>query len=182
MQSVLRRVVMSLMRKKFRHVGISSWISPFGSYLTPKTISIGNNVYLGQGAVISASAGLRIGDGVVIGPEFCVMAGDHNFRVVGRRIHEVTENGKNAPVVIEDDVWIGARVTLLKGVTVGEGAIVGAGSLVTRSVSPYSVAAGNPARRISARFTKEELVLHLESIGSNYRIEELEGLYGSELE
>lgn len=54
----------------------------------------------------------------------------------------------NAPVVVESKAWIGFNVSILKGVTIGEGAVVGAGSVVTRDVAPFSVVAGNPARRI----------------------------------
>ena len=55
---------------------------------------------------------------------------------------------KKSPVIIEDKVWIGTRSIILKGVTVGEGAIVGAGSVVTKDVQPWTVVAGNPAQKI----------------------------------
>ena len=55
------------------------------------------------------------------------------------------------PIVIEDDVWIGARVIILKGVTIGKGSIIGAGSVVTKDVEPYSIVGGNPAKLIRKR-------------------------------
>ena len=58
---------------------------------------------------------------------------------------------ESGTVVIEDDVWIGARVTILKDVTIGKGSIIGAASVVTKDVPPYSVVAGNPARLIRKR-------------------------------
>jgi maltose O-acetyltransferase len=55
------------------------------------------------------------------------------------------------PIVIEDDVWIGARVTILGGVNIGTGAVIGAGSVVTKNVPPYAIVAGNPAKLIRYR-------------------------------
>lgn len=61
------------------------------------------------------------------------------------------------PVVIGNDVWIGYRATILSGVTIGDGAVVGAGSLVAKSVPPYSLVAGNPARLVRYRFSDEQI-------------------------
>jgi acetyltransferase-like isoleucine patch superfamily enzyme len=54
--------------------------------------------------------------------------------------------GQSKPIILEDDVWLGARVIVLKGVTIGQGAVIGAGSVVTRDIPPHSVAVGQPAR------------------------------------
>ena len=143
------------LRRSWGKFGSSSWLSPFGTYLYKKNIQIGDHVYIGQGAHISASEGIRIGNGVVVGPELMVMGGDHRFDHVGLLLHQMTSGGENKPIVIEDDVWIGGRVTILKGVTIGEGAIIGAGSIVTKSISPYSIYTGNPARKIGVMFSKE---------------------------
>ena len=56
------------------------------------------------------------------------------------------QNSAKAPIVIEGDVWIGFNVIILKGVTIGRGAVIGAGAVVTKSVTPFAVAAGNPCR------------------------------------
>lgn len=65
-----------------------------------------------------------------------------------------------APVVIEDDVWCGANVTILKGVTIGHGSIVAAGAVVTKSCEPYSIIGGVPAKLIKMRFTPEQIIEH----------------------
>ena len=63
-------------------------------------------------------------------------------------------------IVVEDDVWIGTRAIILKGVTIHKGAIVGAGAVVTKDVPPYSIVAGNPAKIVKMRFTDEEIKKH----------------------
>ena len=63
-------------------------------------------------------------------------------------------------MVVEDGCWIGANVTILKGVTIGRGSVVAAGAVVTRSCPPYSIIGGVPARVIRQRFTEEEIAKH----------------------
>jgi acetyltransferase-like isoleucine patch superfamily enzyme len=74
---------------------------------------------------------------------------------------EVTDEEKlpenDQPIVIEDDVWTGANITILKGVTIGHGSVIAAGSVVTRSFPPYSIIGGVPAKLIKRRFSEEEM-------------------------
>lgn len=94
-----------------------------------------------------------------------VITGSHT-RKVGeafkdeRNFVRVDESEKDRDVVLEEDVWIGANVTLCEGVTVGRCANVGAGSIVRNNVPPYSVVAGNPAKVIGFCFTPEEIIEH----------------------
>jgi acetyltransferase-like isoleucine patch superfamily enzyme len=69
------------------------------------------------------------------------------------------------PIVIEDDVWIGYRAIVLKGVTVGRGSVVGAGSVVTRDVPRYAIVAGVPARKVGVRFSEDEIREHERVLG-----------------
>lgn len=90
---------------------------------------------------------VAIGDNVKIGA--CVLITDtdaHPLDYLARR--SSNEGTKSAPIVIEDDVWIGAHSIILKGVTIGAGSIIGAGSVVTKSIPAVCVAAGNPCRVI----------------------------------
>ena len=93
---------------------------------------------------------IKIGNDVMMGPDIYIPANNHNFdRIdIPMRI-QGTSNSK--PVIIEDDCWIGARVIITPGKRICKGAIVGAGSVVTRSVENYSVVGGNPARIIRNR-------------------------------
>ena len=71
---------------------------------------------------------------------------------------KLTEN--DAPVIIEDDVWTGANVTILKGVTIGRGSVIAAGAVVTKSFPPYSIIGGVPAKLLKMRFTPDEIEKH----------------------
>jgi galactoside O-acetyltransferase len=119
-------------------------------------VSIGDRSFIGAG-VMSVSNNVLIGDDVMIA--WGVSLTDHNSHsiVFSKRKNDVTDwlQGKKewdevyfAPVVICDRAWIGFNSIILKGVTVGEGAIVGAGSVVTKNVPPWTIVAGNPARII----------------------------------
>ena len=103
-------------------------------------LSFGNKVFLNQGVRIACTTEVTIGDNVLIGDETVILDSDYHG-VAGT-------NTKSAPVRIESDVWLGTRVIVLRGVTIGEGSVVGAGSVVTRSLPPRTFAAGVPARVI----------------------------------
>ena len=112
-------------------------------------------------------APLTIGKKVVFGPKPTIITGDHRIDVIGSYIIDNTEKlpENDAPVVIEDDVWTGANVTILKGVTIGRGSVIAAGAVVTKSFPPYSIIGGVPAKLLKTRFTPEEIALHEERIG-----------------
>ena len=80
-------------------------------------------------------------------------------------VEKLPEN--DAPVIIEDDVWLGCNVTILKGVTIGRGSVVAAGAVVTKSCEPYSLIAGVPARVIKKRFSAEVIVEHERMLNAN---------------
>lgn len=112
------------------------------------SITIGNNVGISQTALI-AHADITIGDNVKIGGGTCVYTSDfHSLNSELRRTGEDLKHRKTAPVTIEHDVFIGARCIILKGVTIGENSIVGAGSVVTKSIPANEIWAGNPAKFI----------------------------------
>lgn len=114
----------------------------------------GRQVTLGDRSGIGAFAQLvgpvKIGCNVMMGPEVLVMTQNHRIDQVDV---PMIEQGlaQPLPVVIEDDVWVGARAIILPGVRIGTGSVVAAGAVVTRSVPPMSVVGGNPARLIRAR-------------------------------
>lgn len=132
-----------------------------------ENVICGNNVSIGgENLFLSSNAKVMIGDNVMLGPRVTIVTGDHRIDVVGKAMIEVKEklpeNDQN--VVFEGDNWIGANVTILKGVTVEKGAVVAAGAVVTKDVSAYSVFEGIPAKRIRERFDEKKLKAHLEML------------------
>jgi acetyltransferase-like isoleucine patch superfamily enzyme len=112
-------------------------------------LRVGNDTYIGPHCILGAGGGIEIGNGVTLGAYVQVLAENHEFADPAREINEqgVTRRG----IAIEDDCWLGNSVIVLDGVTIGRGCVVGAGSVVTRDLSPHSVAVGNPARVIKSR-------------------------------
>jgi acetyltransferase-like isoleucine patch superfamily enzyme len=135
--------------------------------LSRNKIMIGENFYIGRYSQIECNA--IIGNNVMIANQVALIGKyDHNYTEIGvpirfaSRILDKDYNwkGLNSNIEIEDDVWIGYGAIILSGVKIGKGAIVAAGSVVTKDVIPYSIVAGNPARHLSYRFNKEEIVEH----------------------
>jgi len=110
-------------------------------------IQIGRNSGIGINAKITSNT--IIGDNVMMGPNVSVYTSNHNFDNLD--IPMVEQGEIISPVTIKDDVWIGANAIILPGVTIGKGAIIGAGSIVTKDVEEYTVVAGNPAKVIKRR-------------------------------
>lgn len=115
----------------------------------PQNLSIGSNVSIWPMTYIEASGGVTIGNDVAIAHGVTIMSVDHVFDSHDLPIKD--QGIRLAPVVIEDDVWIGAKVTILSGVTVHSGAVIGAGAVVTKDVPANAVAVGVPARVIRYR-------------------------------
>ncbi|WP_019987883.1 acyltransferase [Rudanella lutea] len=113
-------------------------------------ITIGNHVGM-SGTALICHCGITIGNHVLIGGNTAIYDTDfHPITAEGRRRGAHAEQAAKKPVRIEDDVFIGAHSTILKGVTIGRGAVIGAGSVVSRTVPPYEIWAGNPAKFIKA--------------------------------
>ena len=117
--------------------------------LYPQNITIGNNVSLNRNTMITAKAKVSIGNDVIIGPNVIINSGNHktsNTKLpIRKQGHELT------PIIIEDDVWIGANAVVLAGTTLGKGSVIGAGAVVTKNIEPYSIVGGVPAHQISIR-------------------------------
>lgn len=122
-----------------------------GAVIAPDLI-IGNNSGIGLNCKLEG--GVKIGNDVMMGPDVLMYTVNHKHDSLETPMRlQGKENIR--PIVIEDDVWIGARVIILPGVTISQGCIIGAGSVVTKSFPPYSIIAGNPARIVKNRLSSE---------------------------
>jgi acetyltransferase-like isoleucine patch superfamily enzyme len=109
-----------------------------------RQLVIGENSVINQRCRLDARGYITIGKNVSISPEVHIITADHD-------ISTDDIGGRNRPVKIEDFVFIGSRAMILPGVTIGEGAVVAAGAVVTKSVGPRELVAGIPARKIGMR-------------------------------
>lgn len=116
-------------------------------------IEIGNNS--GIGINCSVPANLKMGNDVMMGPDVMIIGENHRFDDLQIPMN-VQGFKETAPVNIGDDVWIGARVIILPGITIGRGSIIGAGAVVTKDVPPFTICAGNPAHVIRTRDKKSD--------------------------
>lgn len=115
----------------------------------PEKVSIGEHTTLNEWVLIDGSGGVKIGDWVRIGHSASILSSDHHFADKNTPI--ARQPLATSPVVVEDDVWIGCGAKILRGIRIGKGSIIGAGSVVTRNVPPYVVVAGVPAKVIKKR-------------------------------
>ncbi|QYX34017.1 acyltransferase [Sphaerospermopsis torques-reginae ITEP-024] len=125
-------------------------------------IEIGEDCYIGEGTRIRSANSIKIGNQVAISDNVTIYDTDahslnHILRhkefvevvIINNLIKDAKElDVKSAPVIIEDHVWIGFNAAILKGVTIGKGAIIGASSVVTKDVEAFTIVAGNPAKVI----------------------------------
>jgi len=131
-------------------IGAGCRIHDYAMLLTYKgNITIGNNCTVNPFSILYGHGGLTIGNGVRIAAHCVFIPANHNFSNVELPIYQQGYNQRG--IVIEDDVWIGANCTILDGVIIGKGCVIGAGTVVTKSIDPYSVAVGVPARVIKKR-------------------------------
>lgn len=147
LSKVIRRMRSSVGRHVFDSCGINVNIEKKADFGTGRGISIGNNSGLGINCKVRGP--LKIGDDVMMGPDVMILTNSHNFNRLDVPMN--LQGGTSSKVVIGNDVWIGARVIILPGITIGKGAILGANAVVTKDVPEYSVVGGNPARLIKLR-------------------------------
>lgn len=122
-----------------------------GSYIAiapNKELRIGAEARISHGVCINTWCGLSIGKNVIIGHQATIMDYDGHpiFFNNENNIQGDTYGGKSKPIIIEDNVWIGMKATILKGVKIGKGAIIGAHACVTTDIPSNSIAVGNPAK------------------------------------
>jgi acetyltransferase-like isoleucine patch superfamily enzyme len=145
---------------RVRISGNATFIASYKVNDNPEII-IGDEVYIGYATVFSSAEKITVGNRVLIamGAQF-YDNNNHPLHPQARAENKPVEEENIAPVIIEDDVWIGANAVILKGVTVGRGSVVALHSVVSKDVPPMSIVAGNPAK----------VVRQIESISDEFKI------------
>lgn len=128
-------------------IGKGSIIHMSNYFLEMRKIEIGKYSHINQGCIIDGRGKIKIGNSVSISHRVILMTGSH-------KAQSEDFEGKFCPITIEDYVWIGVGATILQNVTVGKGAIIAAGSVVTKNVGEYQIVAGIPAKIVGERNRK----------------------------
>lgn len=139
-------------------------IGRMSNFYNAKIIEIGDNFCIGENSCIDASnsdEGVYIGDNVLIASGLFIRTANHKYdsidtpiRLQGHKSKKNEYNGKNYYVVMENDVWISQNVTILTGVKIGVGSIIGAGCVIVRDIPPYSIVGIEPGKVIRNRKNK----------------------------
>ncbi len=132
----------------FRKCGEGVNIRPRVYFGAGGNISIGNNSMMGQDSIIGSTAEVVIGNDVMMGPEVLIYTSNHGMEPgIPMRLQPL----HSAPVRIGNDVWVGARCIILPDVTIGDGAVVAAGAVVTKDVPANAIVGGVPAKILKYR-------------------------------
>lgn len=145
---IIRTIKSKIANIIFGKVGENSNIRPKIKFVDGKNISIGYNSGIGEKSFLQDCGKIIIGNDVLMGPEVMIFTTNHGIEK-SKKIFEQKNIIKD--VKIGNDVWIGARVIILPGISVGDGAVIAAGSIVTKNVDNYTIVAGNPAKKIKDR-------------------------------
>ncbi len=144
------------LKMKLRSIGKFSRIY-FANITEPYNVTIGHHVYINKNCdIITTGATVEIGNYVMVGPNVTFVAQDHDFSDFEKPII-FSNKYSQGNIKVEDDVWIGANVTILSGITIKRGAIIAAGAVVTKDVPSFAIVGGVPAIKIKDRLSKEEI-------------------------
>lgn len=149
-------------RYGLRHVHRTAFIKAPAD-ISPDLVA-GEYCLIGHGAWICPN--VRMGKYVMLAPQVAVLGGDHDYSKPGVPMIFSGRPAEIPVTIIEDDVWIGYRATLMAGVRVGRGSIIAAGAVVTKDVEPYVIVGGVPARVIGRRFDNpQDMQTHDQMLG-----------------
>lgn len=179
----LYRTYFGFSRKKFGFIGENVSLNP------PLSLSNTRNIYLygdnkiDNAVILTTNAKFIMKEHSAAAAGLKVATGNH-VSIVGRNYREITEaekpKGFDKDIVVEENVWIGMNVVLLSGVTVGRGGTIAAGSVVTKSIPPYCISGGVPAKPIKFKWSIDEILEHeriLYPEDKRYTREQLEKIF-----
>jgi acetyltransferase-like isoleucine patch superfamily enzyme len=117
----------------------------------PEKTTIGSNVYIGPRCEFFSAGKVYIGSGTIFGQDVLLVTSNHNYNSQDLKALPYDNRNILSPINIKENCWIGSRAIIMPGVTIEEGSVIGAGSVVTKNVPKYSIVVGNPAKVIKKR-------------------------------
>lgn len=141
------KIKLLLVKHKYKSFGKRSFIEGSSILQNKSKIHIGDDTHIGEFVHIWGGGGVYIGDRVLIASHVSITSLTHDYNLPNMRFAKAL----SAPVIINNDVWIGTNAVILPGVNIGVGAVVGAGSIVTKDVPSLAIVVGNPARVVKYR-------------------------------
>lgn len=171
MEKIFWFINRNVQKQKFCHAGKNVYIGRYSTFLG--LIIIGNDVSIGQYCRFqTTSSKIIIGSHVMFGPNVSIHGGNHRIDIVGRYMKSIQLDEKrpedDQDVIIGDDVWVGANAIILKGVNIGNGAVIGAGCVITKDIPPYTIVTGNNLRVMRKRWNEKDEEIHKSIINQNY--------------
>ena len=163
-RSIYRKVKMFYLRRKYKLKNVHPTFYLGGGGFIDPTLEAGAYVYLGPNCWIPPN--VQIGKYTLFAPRVQILGGDHIYTNPEKPII-FSGRPKTPPTKIGEDVWIGSNALIMAGIKIGDGAIVAAGSVVTKDIPEYAIFGGNPARFIRMRFNEEEIALHRKMLLEN---------------
>lgn len=147
---IIKKIRKELQTKKISYIGKNTNVE-LGKFYYPENIRIEDNVYIGENAKIYARGGVLIESGTIISTRITIHTSNHNYNSLDLQAIPYDFRTIEKGVIIGKNVWIGDNCMICPGVTIGEGAVIGMGSVITKSIPPYVVVGGNPAKIIKKR-------------------------------
>lgn len=157
------RSYFAIRRRKFGYIGRNVKLIPPLKIVNPSNVYLYDNTKISNATILAVNAKfiMKRYSGSTSG--LMVLTGDHSMPI-GRFYRSITESekpqGLDKDIIVEEDVWIGTNVTLLCGVHVGRGAVIGAGSVIRSNIPPYAKVIGNPAKVVGFRYSPDEIIEH----------------------
>lgn len=165
-RKIYRDVRMYFVRKRFNLKNVDRTFYMNKGCQVSSDLVAGPYVFIGFYCVIYSK--VTIGDYTMLAPEVKIIGGDHKYDIVG---HPMIFSGRDEQLETEigKDVWIGTRSIIMRGVKIGDGAIIAANSVVTKDVEPYTIVGGSPAKFIKNRFNNnEDVEIHNRMLAQKY--------------
>lgn len=154
-----------IIKNSFARCGNNVTVPQYCSFSGIDHIFVGSDVSFGEHTtILTTKANVYLENHIMFGPGVTIVSGNHRINVLGKYMSEIADSMKedtdDQDICIKNDVWIGCNAVILKGVTIGECAVIAAGSIVSKDVPPYAVVGGSPARVLKYRFSEAVQMEH----------------------